>query len=405
MFTSVIGALTSALPKYFIFGAYVPLLIFSFVNFGLAYVLSAAVRSAVQSAYAASAPLTIGIAFVGTVAAAYIVSSINNFLRRFLEGRFVGPDAVRSFLSDRQQRRRAERQKTNRKAIAQRLAYRSRRPGWTERLRVAANTGHAASPERSSYNPVADPAALALDGLRHALNRPLDIDATTVEAVVTELEATLSVNDKLADAALYRDHEQLLLMIDTILNAAIISENENTLYLNTYFGGAMPAPTRMGNVADAMQGYAISRYGMDLTLFLSRLQAILVKNEAKDYPIVLDAKTQLDFLIACAWFSAVTTLTWFVALVALRGSPTAYAAIALAGPLVSWWFYLLATENYVAYALAVRACVDVNRFALLRALELPLPSTVHAELRLWSALSHAAATGTAIELSYEHTPK
>ena len=380
------------------------MLIFSFVNFGLAYVLSAAVRSAVQSAYAASAPLTIGIAFVGTVAAAYIVSSINDFLRRFLEGRFVGPDAVRSFLSDRQQRRRAERQKTNRKAIAQRLAYRSRRPGWTERLRVAANTGHAASPERSSYNPVADPAALALDGLRHALNRPLDIDATTVEAVVTELEATLSVNDKLADAALYRDHEQLLLMIDTILNAAIISENENTLYLNTYFGGAMPAPTRMGNVADAMQGYAISRYGMDLTLFLSRLQAILVKNEAKTIRSS-SMRRRARFSDPCAWFSAVTTLTWFVALVALRGSPTAYAAIALAGPLVSWWFYLLATENYVAYALAVRACVDVNRFALLRALELPLPSTVHAELRLWSALGHAAATGTAIELSYEHTPK
>lgn len=32
MFTSVIGSLTSLLPKYFIFGSYVPVLIFSFVK-------------------------------------------------------------------------------------------------------------------------------------------------------------------------------------------------------------------------------------------------------------------------------------------------------------------------------------------------------------------------------------
>jgi hypothetical protein len=444
MFTSVIGALTSALPKYFVWGAYVPVLIFSFVNTGLAYLLWAPARSWILKGYSSNAALTIATAFVLTVVIAYLVSSVNDFLREFLEGRYLLPPLFRDFLSDRQQQHRTGLQDAYLRVLEKRYEFGQHRDSWEMTLRDAADAGvrddpgeapkdlweqryepsrdtDARSPETRRFGestrtehgdrPETKPyrqdskAARRLEALRDATREPLEIPVPNINEAVIAMASELRRRSKLKDARLARDHKELLLVLDTIYTTTLTSEHTATLELNTAYSGDVPAPTRMGNVADAMKAYPMQRYGIDLSVLLSRLQATLLKNDAKDYPIVLDAKTQLDFLVACCCFCGLTTLVWSVLVLAFRGSLGAYALLTVIGPFLTWWLSWVTTQSYIAYSVAVRACVDINRFALLRALELPLPTTLNAELRMWQTVSDSAVSGYTAELSYEHGAK
>jgi hypothetical protein len=262
-------------------------------------------------------------------------------------------------------------------------------------------TVHSTNPPTHRYDPKDSAATLPLKRLRLAMGNPKAIPVECIDDAVTSMALELKSRNKLLDPALARDQKELLLILDTIDDTATSREFDATLDLNMAFSGDRPAPTRMGNVADAMHGYAMKRYGIDLNVLMSRLQAVL-QSSGKGYEILLDAKTQLDFLIACCCFSGLTTAVWAVILLFLGGSWIVYAGVAVLGPLVTALFYRVANESYIAYSVSVRACVDVNRFALLRALELPLPNTLNAELRLWRTLSESAVSGTAAELSYEH---
>jgi hypothetical protein len=139
-----------------------------------------------------------------------------------------------------------------------------------------------------------------------------------------------------------------------------------------------------------------------MSTFFTRLQTYLVKKDDKAYSIVIDAKTQLDFLVTCCWYSALTTAIWYVLLVAW-GDLGTFLWLATLGPAATLAFYYLAVENYVAYAEIVKACLDVNRFALLGALDIPLPGSNREERRLWAALSRSSlARFDGIEFGYEH---
>lgn len=421
MFTSVLGALTSALPKYFIWGAYVPVLIFSFLNTGLVYLLSSSARGWLQKQLAgSSSPLTIATAFVFTVAVAYLVSAVNDFLRELLEGRYLLWPLWPLFSALEQQRRYGM-QTDYLSAVQRRYELRLRMPTWQRWLLDAANDGvrqypqvpprledglgpdavHRTSPATERYDPEQSHAARELGRLRRAVGNPTAIEMRQIDDAVRAMARALATHNKLVDTALARDHKELLLILDTIDNTATAREFDATLALNMAFSGDMPAATRMGNVADAMHGYTMKRYGIDLNVLMSRLQTVL-QSSGKGYEILLDAKTQLDFLIACCCFSGLTTAVWAIVLLTLGGSPSVYTSIAVLGPLVTVLFYRVAVESYLAYSVSVRACVDVNRFALLRALELPLPITLNAELRLWRTLSESAVSGATAELSYEH---
>jgi hypothetical protein len=159
----------------------------------------------------------------------------------------------------------------------------------------------------------------------------------------------------------------------------------------------------MGNIAAAIHAYSIGRYKMELTVFFSRLQTVLVKMEDKGYPLVLDAKAQLDFLVACCWFSGITTAVWGILLLGFGGSPPAFLIVASTGFLLTVGFYLSASANYLAYGEVVRAVIDVNRFKLLTELDIRLPDSLREERNLWSTMSGLAFSGgDSIELSYEH---
>jgi hypothetical protein len=299
------------------------------------------------------------------------------------------------------------------------------RPRWTAALQRAAEKGVDDARRREALDPkigqegvdrdipYATPdthapkgdATKRIDALRKQTSDPSKIDIAHITDAVNALSKELRAKNKIDDARLSSDHKELLLLLDSIYNTALAREYQAALTLNTAFSGDVPAPTRMGNVAAAIEAYGMQRYGIDLTVLWSRLQATLVKGDAKDLSSVLDAKTQLDFLVACCCFSALTALVWLALLPVIHGPLVSYLVIAPIGVALTWGLSRVATQAYLAYAITLRACVDVNRFALLRALELPLPSTLHAELRIWNALSSSATSGNTAELSYEHPAK
>ena len=406
MFTNVIGALTSVLPKYFIFGSYVPVLIFSFVNAGLLYLLSAWIRHSVLFALSVSSPLTIAVAFVATIVTAYVVTSINDFLRKTLEGKYgVWPSLLEPLFLEHEQARRDRLEQKYHATRRQRYVLERQTQDWQTELRIAASQGVTIRRRVVGYT-MKDPAGRALDALRAEPGSPEELSPDRLAAAVNTMAHALEQFDVTIDVALASDYRDLLAIMSTVVSGVMLREYDNASLLATYFGTGTPAPTRMGNIAAAIQSYAVGLYGLDLTAFFSRLQSCLVKSGDKGYDIVLDAKTQLDFLVACCWFSGASTALWYTLLATQGGYLPLYFAVALAGPLATVAFYYLACENYLAYGEVVRACVDMNRFALLRALDIPLPASTRDERRIWGILSRATVSALEnVELSYEHPKK
>src|SRR5262249_28614214 len=140
------------------------------------------------------------------------------------------------------------------------------------------------------------------------------------------------------------------------------------------------------------QSYATTRYNLNLDLHWSRLQKAVRRDDAS-WAIIQDSKTQLDFLINSCWLTIGWTAVWSVALL-LRGyHPWVFLAVSLGGPLIARVWYLVAVEQYRAFADLLRTSVDLFRFDLLKDLRLALPADLLDERYLWDELNQVTAYG------------
>ncbi len=406
MFTNLIGTLTGLLPKNFFFGSYVPVLIFGYINGFLLYVHAAAFREFFN--FRLANPLTFAtlVLFVASLIIAYILSSVTDFLREVLEGKHLLP----GYISDRLR----ERQRLKLNAVE--TAYENAREvvagvgqaqvdEWLNRLIEAQTAGTSDHPGamayRGSFNVRASASVASLRRLRHAVNSQGAIAKADLEQAVREMAETLRLFDAGRDKRLAADRDELIKLIEDCTKAAETLQLRIFTLRQTYFGNLTPEPTGMGNIAAAIGGYAVTRYGFDLDTFWSRLVPTLQKNDAQAYGDLRDAKTQLDFLVTCCWLTLLTWAVWTAALAAFGTSIATFTLVAVAGPIFAVSFYLLAKTNYITYGQLVRASVDLNRFALLTALRIPIPAGIREERALWSALRQLSSFGTEdVELSY-----
>jgi len=146
-------------------------------------------------------------------------------------------------------------------------------------------------------------------------------------------------------------------------------------------------PTRFGNLVDAIDTYALSRYGMSASLLWPRLRQAQADKADTQWAAVDDAKTALDFLVACVWIhiavvtiglAAIPTL-WYVNLPLL-------AVLVFGGAAFAWMSYGAALQAVTRFRVALAASVDLSRWALLDALHLPKPSDAKEEFLLWSRM-------------------
>jgi hypothetical protein len=152
------------------------------------------------------------------------------------------------------------------------------------------------------------------------------------------------------------------------------------------------APTRMGNVAESVRGYALSRYGINLDFFWPRLQKTL-QGQSDFYKTLQDAKTQLDFTVSMFWLTLASTAIWVALLPILSKTWLPLIGVWLFGPILAIIWYRMAVQNYRSFAELLRSCIDLFRLELLTEFKIPLPQDSQAEQQVWEQLNRWISYG------------
>jgi hypothetical protein len=405
MLGTLLDRLGTFLSKYFIIGSFVPVLMFTSVNIGLLYWSVPSFRRLTGDLTSSTESIAYvsGVAAVGLAVTAYILSSANTVLRETLEGKRLKVLLRASLFESRQRNKRDLLDENHKKAKNSRKIIQQKRESWTTTLTSAKakRKNHAATILNYSSDSEAKKQITRL-GKQLGSGEdcsPTDID-NAVQALAAELEKEIGEGAK-GKIDLESDHEYLLSIIDTAIDqfsAKEVNEFNKKLF---FFGDADVAPTTMGNVALSIENYAYTRYGLNLAHFWSRFQPV-IQNHKDFYAGLLDAKTQVEFLVACFWLSCLTTSTWMVLLAFKTYDLFPFLLIALAGPLLTVAFYRLAVTGYIVFADLVRTSVDLYRLELFTSLHIAPPNSVREERAKWKVLEIVSAAGQREqELSYQ----
>ena len=402
MLSTLLDRLGGLLSRQFVISYFVPALLFAFLNAMMLGWQSPNFRAWAPAQFEGFKGFYVLPVLFAIAVAAYLLLSVNVHLRQILEGRRLLPQ----WLTEDWVRNEAER----RNAILARFQkarndfYRVKEqsPRWREELVKASDAGHVAPLSNKRYGPDAKAAKLVAELWRKRAHAE-PVTAEAVASAVAELATVLRNLDRGGQddrsRQLNNDYDQILQIFDY---AVEVSDGERATALNllqTYFGTAKPLPTRMGNIAEALDSYTQIRYRMNLAIYWNRMQHVLQANE-KHYGALLDAKAQLDFLVVCCWLCILTSVLWLVAMPWLRFSWLFYAIVCIIGPLLARGFYLLSLENYIVMADLVKSAVDLFRFDLLKSLHIPQPNNIREERALWAAMSEIDQD--ALEISYSH---
>jgi DNA-binding MarR family transcriptional regulator len=239
-------------------------------------------------------------------------------------------------------------------------------------------------------------------------SRELLIDSADISGVVDQLEKELKANDAILvntqDAYdLSEAHQALVLIIRAATERAKNEHLRLHNQLSSSFGTQEIAPTAMGNIANAAQAYAVRRYDCNLELVWNDLQRV-VQKDTNAYAALQESKAQLDFLIACCYLTTLYWIIWVAASGVWGHSVLLFGALALLGPLGSYFWYRAATEHYRSFVDVLTTTLDLFRFELLRALFLTLPADVIDERILWNSLHRLASfDGEMVNLRYQHS--
>jgi hypothetical protein len=155
----------------------------------------------------------------------------------------------------------------------------------------------------------------------------------------------------------------------------------------------------MGNIANTIQGYAMRRYNCNFEVVWSNLQRI-IPTDNKANTTLQEAKTQLDFLVACCWLTLLSAIAWSI-FFALYPSRFGFLAASLGGPALAYMWYRSAAEQYRSFADAAMTSFDAYRFELLRDMGIRRPADVEDERRIWENFDQLTTFGQSRNFEYE----
>jgi hypothetical protein len=155
--------------------------------------------------------------------------------------------------------------------------------------------------------------------------------------------------------------------------------------------------------------YCFNTYGVDFDYIWSRLQFVVPAQSASGNTDSLSdrlatARAQVDFSILSLAFSLTVPLVWLPYLAWTGESPVKYLLIAAAAPLLVCLFYFVALESRTAFGDVAIAAADMNRFALLGGLHLPMPASLADERDMWGDLQRIELIRD-LNMIYKHPSK
>jgi hypothetical protein len=341
------------------------------------------------------------VAMLSVVIIGYLFSTLNLTLRQILEGDNL-PNWFRSRLNHAETARfdALLEELTDVENLRRKLSDHGQ--SWMNELKAARDIGK--QTKKNNYSEKAQ-AHTYLSALYRKRDRGQTITLKLLQQAITSLKQSLENNS--ADMAggdnrrlLDQDHQKMGNLIDYA--AARVEDDYIRLYNQKEFNFSRyrVAPTRMGNIAESIRSYALSRYGMNLDFFWTRFQKVLQGQEAF-YKTLQDAKTQLDFTVSLFWLSVFTTVIWLVLMPFLSWTWIPLISVWIGGPAVARVSYELALQNYRSFADLLRSSLDLFRFELLSELKLSRPLDNQAEEQLWDKLTHRMTYGERVLLSYK----
>lgn len=412
MLASIIDRLTSLVSKYLVISSFIPVLMFAFISGSILYHDLSWFREWAKPEISGTVKaFDAGAIFIGLSIVAYIFSTVNTFLREILEGKHLLEiwSSLKSLFLSRQQQKLTTIETAYMTARKEHGTFVRQKLTWQEHLSDAANEGSQGH-KGNDFNVETSIVAEIVSQLKTSRAQANPLSSADMEKAVSQLSEELkshdeSVPDLEGAHSLQELRSELLILMDYAEDAWSSQELRSFNERQSRFGVSFVAPTAMGNVALSMQGYALTRYQLNLEKFWGDLQAILQAN--KDfYSQLQDAKAQLDFLVTCCWLSVLVTIVCGSILLVKGQSVTLFLAVALGGPAGAYFFYFLGVKNYQGFAELVRIGVDLYRFQLLDSLHVSRPRTARDERVTWSTLqrlSYFGAEGT--EFSYKPDAK
>lgn len=405
MISTFLSQLQSYFSKYFFIGSFAPLLAFAFINGAIAYLVfdpwrAWADENLLGATITGGVFVTTGIS-IGLVLCAYVLSALSTFLRQVLEGKWWS--SIGGLFVPAQNRRRLALVRAMNDAY-QEIADLKSASEWERRMSAARDEGARLHKGKAFVPKQPDPVGKGLDALDARLERNDIVPAAELEKLADELVERLKAHDAQVSSDLDAQQTRLIGLIDYAKEGYYAEgirgrharlQNE----LNSNFSAQEVAPTKMGNIAGTIQSYAMRRYRCNVENIWSNLLQVLQKDAAAQAAL-LEAKTQLDFLVACCWLSLATAAIWSVIFFAAVPSRLGFAATALAGPLIAYLWYRAAAEQYRSFADIAMTTFDMFRFELLRALKLPLPSDVEDERYTWEMFDQLITFGKQSNFRY-----
>jgi hypothetical protein len=396
-------------PSRFLIGSFFPVLAFWFCNALMLYLFNAPFQRYVAGVSEQSGGLSavvIGAVFIGIAFLAYAESALLPTIQSLMEGNW--PSWITSIFV-RAEMRRYERLERMKKENADLLAKfgttaagKPQAEEWKNSLLTARTAGYGQPANGYGRNM---PSGVKVDRLARLRRRARPISGEELDQAVTLLVLDLRANNANQPGPLghVRDLDDVQTLLVTLIEYADnYAANQYRLLVTRgqFDFGALPlAPTRMGNVARTVQNYAVQRYDFNFDLFWSRLQ--LPAQKDKDFgPVLLGAKTQLDFLLSCSALTFLWTLIWAPWLFLSSGPVELFVGVAVLGPVAAYFWYRIAVAQYRTLNDLLRSSIDLFRFDLLATLGYPKPDAVLQERELWGTIDALHALYEMRDLRY-----
>lgn len=402
MLSTFLSQLQAYFAKYFVIASLFPMLSFAVLNGLVGYVVFASWHSWIDSnIFDATLPkgtFATTSLVVAVTLLAYVLSELGTVLRQILEGRSWG--ALGRLLIPSQSRRR-DRLIDELHSVAIQMANLKDAPVWAKKMRDAQKTGkqdHSGVPFTLQKSDTVVPSLQTLE-IRQ-LNFQL-IETNDLEKIANAIAEYFEKCDCDKSPELMKLQERLIALIEYARDRAPARHAKLQNEINSNFGRQEVAPTKMGNVANSMQSYALRRYHCNLETVWSNLLHVMQKDD-KAQAALQEAKTQLDFLVACCWLTLIFAIFWTAVILFVAQSRSAFVVFAIGGPMAAYLWYRAAAEQYRSFADMAMTMFDTFRFDLMREMRLQLPADVEEERWVWAEFDKLATFGEEKNFRYDH---
>jgi hypothetical protein len=408
---TLVDRLQGLISSSFLIGAFIPVLVFLSVNTAMGYWILPETRMYIGIAmgYASTDPVLF---WLGIVLFLFVFAlslwSLNAWFRRMLEGHFM-PAAVKDRMVAAQYRKYTRLEEEG-EALLDDLSW----------YRETADSGNAdkfyktilAGARRQGITkPVVDkrkkiPADLQeqYDKLKSKQMQWKRITAQEMQHLFDNVMTELKDNNADGIDSVEKLHTNTIKLFEDAWSKIESMHTALNLKEKSLFPGnlARIGPTQMANFTAVHSEYGISRYGLEIEFFWLRLLKI-IKSDSDFYPVLEEAKTQLDFSVTVTVLTGITTFIWVPLTFFAAADFFPYALISATGIPLSAVFYNTASQNYRTFAEAVRSAIDLHRFDLLQALHIELPADSEKERETWIKLYTWPENEDKQKIAYKHS--